>query len=337
MLFRYKSTGQPTVFDEIVKKTVVKNKTTIIDQVNQYIDFEIFRKSLERTFKASQFGPDRFDVILMLRIIMLQQWYELSDPETEHQISDRITFREFVGLSLMDKVPDETTIGNFRNHLMQTGVYEWIFEVLNDELDKRHILVKKGSIFDSTFIEAPKGKRKNGKKTDTDAQWGKKGHGYSMHTNIDIDSKLIRDIDVTSAEVHDSQPDMTIGDEKALFGDKAFCDDDKKRQMRKDGIYCGILDKAKRNHPLSKKQKNLNKKKSRVRSQVEHPYAQIKYNEDFTRSPYIGLKKTRCKLFLKCIAYNIRRGVYLLKKQVKNVLEVNKKEFLENDPRPNCV
>lgn len=337
MSFRYKSTGQPTVFDEIVKKTVVKNKTTIIDEINKYIDFEIFRKPLENTFKASQFGPDRFDVILMLRIIMLQQWYDLSDPEAEHQISDRFTFREFVGLSLMDKVPDETTICDFRNHLMKTGVYEWIFEVLNDELDKRQVMVKTGSIFDSTFVKAPKGRKKNGQKTDPDAQWGKKGHGYSMHTNTDIDSKLIRDIEVTSAEVHDSQPDMVIGDEKALFGDKAFFDDEKKRQMREDGIYCGILDKAKRDHPLSTKQKKLNKKKSRVRSQVEHPYAQMKYNEGFTRTPYIGLERTRCKCFLKGIAYNIRRGVYLLKKQAKNVLEVMKKEFLENEPRPNCA
>ena len=238
---------------------------------------EIFRNTLEKSFKDSPFGPARYDVILMFRIILLQQWYELSDPEAEHQISDRITFREFVGLSLMDKVPDETTIGNFRNHLMQTGIYEWLFEVLNDELDKRHVMVNQGSIIDSTFIKAPKGKRKNGEKTDPDAKWGKKGHGYSMHNNVNIGSKLIRDIESTSAEVHDSEPDMMMGDEKSLFGDKAYFDDNKKREMRKNGIYCGILDKAKRNHPLSTKQKKLNKKKSRVRSAVEHPYAQIKY------------------------------------------------------------
>jgi transposase, IS5 family len=316
---RYKAYGQRTVFDQMFEDKVVIKKTSILEEIKSYIDFEIFRKSLEMTFEKNNYGPSRYDVVLMFKILIIQQWYELSDPEVEEQISDRISFRKFLGLSLIDKIPDETTICLFRNHIINTSIYEWLFETLNDELDKRHVMVKKGAIIDATFIEAPKGKRSNGKKTDPDAKFGKKGHGYSLHVNMDIESKLIREVDCTDASVHDSQPDMLIGDEKAVFEDKAYFNDEKKKEMRENGTYCGTLDKAKRNHPLSNSQKKRNCQKSKVRSAVEHSFAQIKYNENFERTPYIGLEKTRAKCFLKVTAYNLRRGLYLLKKQANNV------------------
>ena len=115
MAFRYKEYGQQTFWDEALKQKVRRKRTTILKEVDEYIDFEIFRPTIERTLPQSTFGPARYDVILMWRIVILQQWYDLSDPEAEEQISDRISFRDFLGLSVSDDIPDETTICLFRN------------------------------------------------------------------------------------------------------------------------------------------------------------------------------------------------------------------------------
>lgn len=111
MAHRYKRYGQQTIFDKMFKDKVVSKKTNILNEIEKFINFEIFRPNLESIFKESTVGQARYDVIIMFKILILQQWYDLSDPEAEEQISDRISFRNFLGLSLQDSIPDETTIG----------------------------------------------------------------------------------------------------------------------------------------------------------------------------------------------------------------------------------
>src|SRR5271163_2879845 len=110
MANRYKAYGQRTVFDELFEGKVRHNRTSILEEIGDYIDFEIFRPTLERVFVSGQYGPARFDSVVLLKVLILQKWYGLSDPEAEAQISDRISFRRFLGLSLNDDIPDETTI-----------------------------------------------------------------------------------------------------------------------------------------------------------------------------------------------------------------------------------
>jgi IS5 family transposase len=335
---RYKAQGQRTVFDELFEKQVRHNRTTILEEIGEYLDFEIFRPTLERVFVSSGYGPSRFDVVLMLKVVFLQKWYDLSDPEAEAQISDRISFRSFLGLSFNDSIPDETTICRFRNHLKESEQYEWLFEVLNEELRKRHVLVKTGSMVDATFIKAPKGKGQDGSKTDPDAEWGHKGHGYSMHVNMEKESKIMEDIEVTSARPHDSQhfEDVLIGDETDVYADSAYRSEEQEAKLAGQGIKSNILEKAKRNKPLTAEQKASNKVKSKVRARVEHGFGQIKTHDGFTKTRYYGLAKNRCDAFLHAIAYNLRRGLYLLKKQVREVVD-DLKERQNIQLRETCV
>lgn len=321
MANRYKEYGQRTVFDELFAKTVRHNRTTILEEIGDYIDFEIFRPTLERVFTSKQYGPPRFDVVLMFKVIVLQKWYDLSDPEAQAQISDRISFRSFLGLSLNDPIPDETTICIFRNELMESGQYEWLFEVLNRELEERHVKVKGGTMVDATFVEAPKGKRKDGTKTDPGADYGHKGHGYSMHNNVGKEDKLLHEIEVTSARPHDSQhfEDVLIGNETEIWADSAYRSEEQEKKLEKEEIKSHIHEKAYRNKPLTEEQKASNKEKSKVRGRVEHPHAELKEHQNYRRVRYYGLPKNRCDAFLHGIAYNLRRGLYLLKQQAKKV------------------
>ena len=327
---RYKAFGQRTILDEWLSDSIKQSKAGFLDQVNGFVDWGIFRKPLEKSFQENPFGPRRYDVLVLLKMVMLQQWYGLSDPEIEEQVSDRLSFRRFLGLSVTDDVPDETTICKFRLHLLETGIYDWLFEALQKELSKRRLLVKRGALVDATFIQAPR--------KDPDARDGHKGHGYSVHTHVDQCSQLVREYEVTLAEVHDSQPfeDLLFGDEATVFADKAYFNDQTKREMRKQGVYCGILDKAKRHHPLSNRQKKRNLQKSAVRSAVEHPFAQMKEHQNYRKTRYRGLEKNRCHTAFEIMAYNLKRMVYLLKHQAKAVVEEMKARLKLPDTRAYC-
>lgn len=104
---------------------------------------------------------------------------------------------------------------------------------------------------------------------------------------------------------------MISGDERAIFADKAYYDDENKRKLRGKGIYNGILDKGRRNRPLSKKQKKDNKQKSSVRNAVERPFAYFKSRLGFNKVRYVNLKRNELQFTFLCIIHNIRRGIAL--------------------------
>lgn len=329
MAHRYKEQGQRTVFDTLFEEKIRRKKTGFLAEIKDYLDFEMFRSLLEGIFPEKQYGPRRYDFVMMWKIVMLQKWFALSDPEAEEQIADRISFRQFLGLSLNDDIPDETTICLFRQHLEQSEVYEWLFELLNRELMERRVKVKTGTMVDATFVTAPNGKDKDGNKVDTDADWGHKGHGYSVHVNVGSKDKLIEDIEMTSARPHDSQhlDDVLTGDETELWADSAYRSEEREKQLAEEGCKSHILEKAHRNKPLTQAQEDSNREKSKVRSRVEHTFGQWKEHQGFRRVRYVGLSKNRCDAFLHGIAFNLKRGLFLLKQQLRHVFEGGKYAF----------
>ena len=85
---------------------------------------------------------------------MLEQWYNLSDPQMEEALGDRLSFRRFVGLGLQDDTPDHATISRFRTELARRGLSERLFGELAAQLEERGLLVKAGTLLDATLVEA---------------------------------------------------------------------------------------------------------------------------------------------------------------------------------------
>jgi IS5 family transposase len=164
-------------------------------------------------------GRPNKDEVLMLKLLVLQQWYGLSDPELERQVADRLSFMKF--LRLPETIPDFTTVWNFRERLAETGRDQMIWEELKRQLDSLGLTVKQGMVQDTTFIAADPGHAKAdtprgaGAKTrrSKDGTWAKKGansfFGYKVHTKLDRDYGLIRELETTTASVHDSQVDLS--------------------------------------------------------------------------------------------------------------------------------
>lgn len=312
----YKGYGQQTIWDERMREHSKKKrrKTAFLSELEEWLNFEQFRPLLETEFRRHALGQSSYDPLVLFKVMLLQKWYDLSDPDVEELLYDRMSFRDFLGLGLDDAVPDETTICLFRKRLKESGLYEKLFNQVNTLLSERGLLLKTGAIVDATFVKAPKGKKQDGTPSDSGADYGHKGHGYSVHVNATLDT-LITQLEVTSARPHDSQhiSDVLTGEETALYADSAYGSGEYRQTLQELDIEDHILEKAQKNKELTKEQKASNRTKSRIRSRVEHVFGHWKLRHGFEQVRYNNLRANRLDAFFHAIAHNLRRGLFLSK------------------------
>src|ERR1700709_306688 len=91
----------------------------------------------------------------MLRVLLMQNWFALSDPAMEEALYEIASLRAFAHLNLSEPIPDETTILNFRHLLEANELADDILKTVNAQLARKGLLLKKGSIVDATIIAAP--------------------------------------------------------------------------------------------------------------------------------------------------------------------------------------
>ena len=162
----------------------------------------------------------------------LQQWYRLSDPGLEEALSDRLSFRRFVGLALADPVPDHSTLSRFRGELVRRGLAEPLLAELNRQLDARGLMVRTGTLIDATLVEADGRRPRQGEpvedRSDRDASWNAMPEqplfGYKAHVAVDQSSGLVRQAILTPANVSDKTPFLALvqGDEQAVYADRGY-------------------------------------------------------------------------------------------------------------------
>lgn len=277
-----------------------------LDEMNTVVPWSRFVSLLGKKYrKKSNVGRDRLDLLLMLKIYCLQQWYALSDPGAEEAIYDRTSFQKFLGLDLLcDRVPDETTILNFRHFLEENNFQQKMFDEINKLLTEKGFLVKTGTIVDATIISAPSStKNKEGKRDPEMSSTSKHGQwffGMKAHIGTDTGNGLVHSLETSTAKVHDKKMEQSLyhGDELVKAGDSGYYDEKDKRTMRKAGIIWLIADRGKRGHKLSSSQRKRNRKISSVRGKVEFPFQILKCQWNYTKVRYKGLAKNTAQLFM---------------------------------------
>jgi IS5 family transposase len=286
-------------------------------KVDGQIDWRPFERLMAPLYHPTQGRPSH-PPLVMFKALLLQQWYGLSDPGLEEAICDRLSFQRFLGLSLADPVPDETRICRFRNMLAQAGLGERLFALLDEQLQGKGLIVRRGSLIDATLIKAqthptPKGEPNR----DPDADWtrrGKDGHfGYKVHLAVDQGSDLIRRLALTPASAAESHlfEEMVMGDEAAVFADGAYAKDARKAALRSRGMFCGIINRPWRYRPISEKQKRRNKFFSRVRRAVERVIGTMKRHYGMERCRYLGRLRNHNHFWLKGMCYNLKKMLVL--------------------------
>ena len=342
----FKSTGKRGLFDEQNAIDIMSEMGNSLDRLSKVVDFEMFRPLLEDKLtpkvRKYQGGARAWDYVMMFKVLILQRLFGLSDKQVQYQITDRLSFKEFLGLSSGDKAPDEKSVWAFREKLTKQGIVEELFAMFHNYLQEQNLIVNEGKMIDASFTTAPRQRNtpdenktiKEGKgdelwgdkphkkrHKDIDARWTKKGgekfYGYKNHAKVDTKSKLIDDYDVTDASVHDSQ---------AL--DRLLCEDDKGQDFHADSAYTGenqdatiekygllnkVCEKGYRNKPLTDEQKANNKTKSKIRARVEHVFGFMEQTMQGLHLRSIGLKRAKGIIGLINLTYNICRFEQLVR------------------------
>jgi len=284
-----------------------KQSKSRLSQVSDMIDWVSIRLILEKMYnnKTEKGGRPNFDVILMFKILILQQWYGLSDLAVEREMADRISFMAFLGFP--NPFPDSRTIWLFKERMAETGTDEIVWDELQRQLDILGLKVKRGTIQDATFIEADPGSSKKPRggeaksRRSKDGTWAKKGKethfGYKLHQITDIDYCLIRDIETSTASLHDSQVDLSIPG-VPVFRDKGYF-----------GVNARGIDYTMKRRttdlPLSELDKERNRLISILRSPGERPHAVIKRIFNAGRVLVTTVRRVHVKMVVTAFAFNL--------------------------------
>jgi len=312
--------NQLTFLDNATINLGGKRTAEFFAKCDKFIPWAELAKPLKNMYtnNTSKGGASNWPIVMMVKCMMLQKWFNLSDPMLEEMLLDRLSFRRFVGLKMEDNTPDDTTFVVFRRRLRKHGHSETLFRKTVEILQQRGVILEEGTCVDATIIETSRGrKRDDGSHTrDKTASYTKKNnrtyHGFKAHIATDTNG-IIKDYRFDTAKVHDSQhiDDLTAGEKKCIFADSAYMSSKRKKRLEDKGIFCGIIYKRVRGQKeLTPEQKWHNRLVSGIRAVVEHPFAWMK-NTGYRRARYRGLRRNGMDFALHAIAYNLKRSFSL--------------------------
>jgi IS5 family transposase len=255
----------------------------------------------------------------MFRIYCLQQWYNLSDPGAEEALYDSITMRQFAGVRADDDViPDESSILNLRRLLERHKLTERVLTEINAHLSERGLFVGKGTIVDATIINAPSSTKNAEKKRDPQMHQTRKGKqwyfGMKMHTGVDDGFGLVHTVRATSANVADVNVfgELLHGGEERVHGDSAYHSRELKARAEACGLEFNVNERGSKHHPLTVRQRARNRRLSRVRAIVEHPYLVVKQLWGHAKVRYRGIAKNLAQMSVLFGLANLYRVRYRL-------------------------
>ena len=289
----------------------VKKLRSRLEEMKNLFDWTAFISIFPE--RKNRVGRPNYDKVLMIKCLMLQSWYGLSDEELEFQIYNRLDFQQF--LDFPKNVPDYSTIWRFREELSELNIIDNIWNEQKRQLSNFNIKVKEGKIQDASFVHADPGKTNSSDKINRgreaktsrqkDATWTKKNKksifGYKLHTKMQKGSKIIEEVAVTTAKTHDGSVDLANSNDI----------------MYRDRGYSGCKTKARGNATMKKgklsvKQKLRNKRIAKKRSEGEHPYGTIHRSFKGGKTKLTTIARVFVQQIFVCFAYNLHRLRFLV-------------------------
>ena len=272
--------------------------------MNQVIPWEELLQIVNKYYPVAGNGRHPMPVERMLQIYFMQQWYGLSDPAMEDALYDIESMRRFADINIeVDVIPDETTILNFRHLLERHNLTKQIFEKTKRYLSEKGLLLREGTIVDATIINAPSSTKNQDRTRDKEMRQTKKGNqwyfGMKAHVGTDTSRGLAHSVVVTDAAVHDSQvmDGLLHGEEEAVYGDKAYVSEEKKKEYEARGVKWCVNLKANRGHQLNQEEVECNHKRCQIRAKGEHAFLVVKHLWRYQKVRYKGLYKNAVQVF----------------------------------------
>ena len=314
--------GQFSLVDALVSRRLGSNEK--LERIGGLIDWGALRP-LAQQVRPGEMGRPPYDPLAMLKALYLQALYDLSDPGLEDALLDRLSFRRFCGFGLDQETPDETTLCRFRQAAAKAGVLQACLDEVNRQLAAQGLMLKKGTLLDATLVAAsrnPPSKETAGlggrHRQEPEADWTKKNgkalFGYKAHIAVDEGSGLVRRVIVTSAKVYESvvADDLICGDERAVYGDKAYEHKGRRRRLKAAGIKDRLMHRRHKHiAELPRWQQRRNALIARRRAPVEAVFSAMKRIYGLGRARCLTLARNTADILAFATVYNLRRAILL--------------------------
>ena len=284
-------------------KGKVTRREQFLSKMNQIIPWNLLISLIEPHYPKAGKGRQPLGLEKMLRIYLLQLWFDLSDPQAEDAIYDSESMRRFAGVDLLDDVvPDESTILRFRHLLEKHGLTEAMFEQINGSLEDKGLLLRSGTIVDATMIAAPVSTKNSTKSRDPEMRHAKKGMvwHFGMKVHVGTDRRgVVHSLVTTPASAADitQMAALLHGQERVVFGDQAYWKEADRQQFRASGVKYRVNRRGTKKNPLTEYQKKINRSRSRTRARGEHAFRIVKRLWGFAKVRYRGLMKNTARAF----------------------------------------
>jgi len=276
-------------------------------EMDQVVPWKGLVALIEPHYPKGEGGRPAYPLMAMLRVHLMQNWFGYSDPAMEEALYETTILRQFAGLSL-ERIPDETTILNFRRLLEKNDLAVGILGVINGYLGDRGLSLRQGTIVDATLIHAPSSTKNKEGKRDPEMHQTKKGNQYyfgaKAHIGVDVESGLVHHVHVTAANVADvTQVDKLLhGEENMVAADAGYTGVEKREEHQGRKVIWQIAarrstyEKHGKESDLYKAYRSIEKAKAQTRSKVEQPFRVIKRQFGYTKVRFRGLAKNTVQM-----------------------------------------
>ena len=310
------------------KKTKREEFLEIMDEI---IPWDEWVGVIAPYYPKGKRGRPPMGIEKMLRMYLLQIWFNLSDPATEDAIYDSYAMRKFTGIDFVkESVPDETTLCKFRHLLEEHGLNKLFFDAITRVMVQTGHMMKGGSIVDATIIDAPGSTKNADKARDPEMHQTKKGNewrfGMKCHIGVDAGSGYVHTIKATAANVHDIEEahNLIREDDDVTYGDSGYVGIEKRDEIKNDKHLSTVEYRiVRRPKSLPKISENaydwdrmIEHRKSSIRCKVEHPFHYLKNKFGFRKVRYRGIAKNLNKLNVLFTCINLLMWDYAKKHSV---------------------
>jgi IS5 family transposase len=275
--------------------------------MDQMIPWQYWVDFISPYYPSGKRGRPPKNIETMLRMYLMQNWFNLSDVSVEDAIYDSYAMRSFMQLDFFtEQVPDSTTLLHFRHLIESNKIGEKIFNDVKGRLDKSGLIMHGGSIVDATIISAPSSTKNKDGKRDPEMHQTKKGnqwyHGMKIHSGVDAGSGYVHTITGTSANVHDIEETGKLirEDDEIVYGDSGYSGAGKRKDIQEDK-HLSMVEfrtnirpsyiKTTDNYQGVNWDKQIESRKSSTRCKVEHPFLIVKKQFGYCKVVYRGIAK----------------------------------------------
>ena len=278
-----------------------------LDSMDQIIPWDSWVDMIRPYYYKNRRGRRPRNIETMLRMYLMQNWFNLSDEGIEEAIYDSYAMRRFIGINFMDEqVPDATTLLHFRHLIEKHHIGEKIFADVNERLEKAGLMMHGGSIVDASIIAAPSSTKNQESKRDEEMHSTKKGNrwyfGMKIYSGVDAGSGYVHTVTATAANVHDINEAHKLirEDDEVMYGDSGYIGIEERSEIKTDE-HLSVIDYRINAKPSSIKvpksytginwDKEIEHRKSSVRCRVEHPFLIVKNQFGYKKVTYKGIAK----------------------------------------------